>query len=137
MNEEDYHCITIKDEVDLDCPICLNLLEKGDIIEVPCCNKNFHRQCYLECMKQKKECPMCRQDNTSYAVSLFPELNNSTQLPSIHSVLPIYTIQMTQPTLSITIPNPHILYARSIIPMLGSIILTVLLITSLCNNINC
>ena len=79
MDEEDYHCITIKDEADLDCPICLNLLEKGDLIKVPCCNKNFHRQCYLECMKQKKECPMCRQNNTDYATSLFPELNNSTQ----------------------------------------------------------
>jgi len=120
MDEEDYHCITIKDEADLDCPICLSLLEKDTLIKVPCCNKNFHRQCYLECMKQKKYCPMCRQDNTDYAVSLFPEFNNSIQSSSTYSILPIYTIQ---PLHILSVPNPQILYMRSMMSMISSIIL--------------
>ena len=45
-----------------ECPICLELLlETEKNITVECCKKQFHTECYLNCMKLKQECPMCRR----------------------------------------------------------------------------
>lgn len=51
----------IKDEIN-DCVICLNTLDKDDksIITVKCCNNQFHVKCYLDCMKERQTCPLCR-----------------------------------------------------------------------------
>jgi hypothetical protein len=50
-----------------DCPICLtNLKTEEDIVELQCCKKTLHVTCYIKCMEQKKECPMCRKQNKKY-----------------------------------------------------------------------
>ena len=48
--------------MDTECSICLNNLDKDDksIITVNCCNHQFHNKCYLEWIKQKNACPLCR-----------------------------------------------------------------------------
>ena len=43
----------------MECPICLSIIE-NNFIQVSCCNKIFHTDCFLQCMNLKKECPMCR-----------------------------------------------------------------------------
>jgi len=43
-----------------DCPICLSPLIDSDQYITQCCKKIFHHTCYIECMKIKTECPMCR-----------------------------------------------------------------------------
>jgi len=41
-----------------ECPICLDITDDKFLTE--CCKKHFHKKCYIECMKFKKECPLCR-----------------------------------------------------------------------------
>jgi hypothetical protein len=43
----------------MECPICLSIIE-NNFIQVSCCNKIFHTDCFLQCMDLKKNCPMCR-----------------------------------------------------------------------------
>ena len=43
----------------MECPICLSIIE-NNFIQVSCCNKIFHTDCFLQCMNLKKNCPMCR-----------------------------------------------------------------------------
>jgi len=48
-----------------DCPICLcNFKTAEDIVHMQCCKKMMHISCYLNCITQKKTCPMCRQNIT-------------------------------------------------------------------------
>jgi hypothetical protein len=43
-----------------ECPICLSPLIDSDQYITQCCKKIFHHTCYIECMKIKTECPLCR-----------------------------------------------------------------------------
>jgi hypothetical protein len=43
----------------MECPICLTGIE-NNFIQVSCCNKLFHTDCFIKCMNLKKNCPMCR-----------------------------------------------------------------------------
>lgn len=43
-----------------ECPICLEILS-GNTLTSHFCNKEYHVICYLRCMEQKQECPMCRR----------------------------------------------------------------------------
>ena len=46
-----------------DCPICLSPISTTDTTSqyiTQCCKKLFHHTCYIECMKIKTECPLCR-----------------------------------------------------------------------------
>ena len=43
-----------------ECPICLSSLSDSDKYITECCKKIFHKTCYIECMKIKTECPLCR-----------------------------------------------------------------------------
>ena len=46
-----------------ECPICLSSLSttsSTDKYITQCCKKTFHHTCYIECMKIKTECPLCR-----------------------------------------------------------------------------
>ena len=43
----------------MECPICLSNIE-NNFIQVSCCNKIFHTECFIKCMDLKKNCPMCR-----------------------------------------------------------------------------
>lgn len=46
-----------------ECPICLSSLSTTGTTEkyiTQCCKKTFHHTCYIECMKIKTECPLCR-----------------------------------------------------------------------------
>jgi hypothetical protein len=45
-----------------ECPICLSPISTNitDKYITQCCKKTFHHTCYIECMKIKTECPLCR-----------------------------------------------------------------------------
>ena len=45
-----------------ECPICLSSISTNitDKYITQCCKKIFHHTCYIECMKIKTECPLCR-----------------------------------------------------------------------------
>ena len=45
--------------MDVECPICLSP-SIGTITITGCCKKQFHANCFLQCMQQKGECPLCR-----------------------------------------------------------------------------
>ena len=45
--------------MDTECPICLSVLN-NTITTTGCCKKPFHTECYLKCIQQKNECPLCR-----------------------------------------------------------------------------
>lgn len=42
-----------------ECPICLSP-NSGTITITGCCKKQFHANCFLQCMQHKGECPLCR-----------------------------------------------------------------------------
>jgi len=42
-----------------DCPICLDLIEKKEIV-VTECNHCFHKKCLFRSLTNKKTCPICR-----------------------------------------------------------------------------
>jgi len=54
-----------------ECPICLTNLN-NTITITGCCQKSFHTDCYLKCMKQKAECPLCR--SSDYVIKMENEL---------------------------------------------------------------
>jgi predicted transporter len=54
-----------------ECPICLTNLNTT-ITVTGCCQKSFHTECYLKCMKQKAECPLCR--SSDYVIKMENEL---------------------------------------------------------------
>jgi len=59
----------MSEDLDLECPICLEKffdIEKGDLINVPCCHKMFHINCLVECLIHKPNCPLCRNDLQLY-----------------------------------------------------------------------
>ena len=44
-----------------ECPICLQTFDnQKEIMNIKCCKKPFHINCYHQCMLQKAECPLCR-----------------------------------------------------------------------------
>lgn len=48
------------DQINEDCPICLDPLNK-DVIKTKC-NHHFHKACIVQSLVIKKNCPMCRQN---------------------------------------------------------------------------
>ena len=55
-----------------ECPICLLPLD-GTFTTVGCCKKQFHANCFVQCMQQKGECPLCRSKE------FIIEIGNETQ----------------------------------------------------------
>ena len=47
-----------------ECPICLAPFS-GSTTTVGCCRKSLHTTCYVQCMQNKLECPMCRAPQES------------------------------------------------------------------------
>jgi len=82
--------IHIEYECEHECPICLNDFDTNlqDTIIVKCCKKQFHIECYVRCMNQKKECPMCRAVNTTFNTSTIfpPVLQTPLITPYIHTL---------------------------------------------------
>ena len=50
-----------EDEASLDCVICYDAIdtEKNDYMLAPC-NHIFHKQCLVQWIEVKNECPICR-----------------------------------------------------------------------------
>jgi hypothetical protein len=46
-----------------ECPICLSSIDIEKLFVTKCCNKQFHIECFEECMKYKAECPLCRHSD--------------------------------------------------------------------------
>ena len=66
-----------------ECPICLQCLEKLDTVTLHCCKKLLHASCYFMCLKNKKECPMCRNIiafNTSTTSASQQVLTNNNEV---------------------------------------------------------
>ena len=80
------------------CSICLATIDICDksVILVQCCNNKFHISCYLECMKYKKQCPLCR---ASYN-ELYPGLDVQSQQ--------LQNQQLQNQQLNDTIVNLHV-----------------------------
>mmetsp|Transcript_452 Transcript_452/g.658 ORF Transcript_452/g.658 Transcript_452/m.658 type:complete len:203 (-) Transcript_452:186-794(-) len=43
------------------CSICIDKFQEGDGVIISACSHVFHRDCVLEWLQKKDECPMCRQ----------------------------------------------------------------------------
>jgi hypothetical protein len=119
-------------ETETECPICLLLLSAQNTIHLPCCKKELHTECYLKCMHEKKICPMCRQDNMSFAHSLLLKIYSFKQQGPERAPLPVYM----EPHLT-TISRPTVVYFRyspqSIVPLISTIGVTILMIMSFIN----
>jgi len=55
---DDYEC---KSETMDTCCICLNKVNKNDIVTTINCNHTFHLNCIKEWSKYKADCPVCRE----------------------------------------------------------------------------
>jgi len=68
------------DSLDEECPICLSLIDEFIKYNTECCKKNLHTICYLECMKIKPECPLCRTLQKNIVIVINPQeyVNNTT-----------------------------------------------------------
>ena len=47
-----------------DCAICLDHIKHGHIVMDLPCNHNFHEECVVQHLKEKKTCPECMQEVT-------------------------------------------------------------------------
>ena len=65
-----------------ECPICLSPISESDNITekytTQCCKKIFHHTCYIECMKIKTECPLCRAGQVVIFVNPINTNENNT-----------------------------------------------------------
>ena len=64
-----------------ECPICLSPLIDSDTTDkyiTECCKKIFHKTCYIECMKIKTECPLCRAGQVVIFVNPITTNTNNT-----------------------------------------------------------
>lgn len=77
------------------CSICLNTLDIHDksIIQVQCCNNQFHTSCYLDFMKEKPICPLCR---TLYKIHTDCQNPPSTQPSSPETIVTIHMNNSTE-----------------------------------------
>jgi hypothetical protein len=59
-----------QDEGGAECSICLQNCEKGDrVIVLPCFAKHlFHAACLRNWLKERRECPLCRQSLQHYGI---------------------------------------------------------------------
>ena len=62
-----------------ECPICLSPLSTSDQYITQCCKKIFHHTCYIECMKIKTECPLCRAGQVVIFINPVNTTNNNTR----------------------------------------------------------
>ena len=51
---------TVKNNTDFRCPICLEVVEKDETLDVLKCGHKFHDQCIREWLVKNKHCPICR-----------------------------------------------------------------------------
>jgi hypothetical protein len=68
------------------CPICLCELKGSENYITKCCKKQFHKNCFVDCMKCKQECPLCRSNQREHVIIIVQE----QQEPVIIEVKPIY-----------------------------------------------
>jgi hypothetical protein len=101
---------------DKECPICLNDFDSTDqdTVILKCCKKEFHIECYIRCINQKKECPMCRnQIMLTNTTNIFPSILQTPLLspPTQHYSIftNITTNQQQQPQSRINNINTKIL----------------------------
>ena len=59
------------------CSICLETISDKSV-KVSCCNNEFHIICYLDAMKVKRICPLCR---TVFEPSVVVETSNNLIVP--------------------------------------------------------
>ena len=62
-----------------ECPICLSPISTNitDKYITQCCKKIFHHTCYIECMKIKTECPLCRAGQVVIFVNPINTITNN------------------------------------------------------------
>ena len=62
-SKESEEIIEIKENTMLliECPICMNNLDKNNII-ICCCNKSLHIECFMKCISLNNLCPFCRKE---------------------------------------------------------------------------
>jgi hypothetical protein len=53
-----------------ECPICLCEIEKDKLFITNCCKKQFHLNCFNECMKYNPECPLCRKKSDNVVITI-------------------------------------------------------------------
>jgi hypothetical protein len=63
----------------VECPICLSSIGTDDNYTTECCKQQLHNTCYLECMKIKPECPLCR---SLQLVVVINQQESSTNIPN-------------------------------------------------------
>jgi len=69
-----------------ECPIFLSPIstsETTDQYTTQCCKKIFHHTCYIECMKIKTECPLCRAGQVVIFVNPISNTDNTDDISSL------------------------------------------------------
>ena len=68
-----------------ECPICLSPISTNitDKYITQCCKKIFHHTCYIECMKIKTECPLCRAGQVVIFVNPISNTDNTDDISSL------------------------------------------------------
>ena len=75
------------------CPICLCGFTTEPFYTTKCCNKNFHTICYINCMKIKMECPLCRNAQEEFVILIKnDQVTNSKKNITIISISIIFVV---------------------------------------------
>jgi hypothetical protein len=61
-----------------ECPICLENLT-DTLTTLGCCQKTFHLQCIVKCLKSKLECPMCRAHHVN--LNIVQDVESQVMVP--------------------------------------------------------
>lgn len=111
-NKEDKVKIEIDEIVKEDCPICLGEITEGNVKtdnQIKCktndnkeiivtidktCNHSFHKDCLVEWLKIKKECPLCRNKIFLYILDDVKYLccNNRCSTRHCTTILSLYLV---------------------------------------------
>lgn len=62
INVEEISTQLAKFKLDKECHICQNTETNNNIVEVNCCNNNYHKDCLIKWLNINKTCPTCRNE---------------------------------------------------------------------------
>lgn len=62
LKDVPYQMITISENKNEECSICLSLFSEKQCVKMNQCSHIYHESCIKECLKVHYLCPLCRKD---------------------------------------------------------------------------